>query len=477
MSPLFALNFSELPAGQRPAMVRLFLEELCDPGNRADIESGRFYGMFGDNTAAGALFEEFPATLRNFGTSVATDVAINFVVAPALGKALNLLLYQTRRLGRGTYALIEGRLFRRQAGAVVAATEQEATALAASFNQRFGAGAARTFADTETIGELARSYCFAPDTLISTFTGRKRIEDVNPGEHVHAFDFEKGKWVLSEVVHRHDNAYNGEMVGIGIGDSTIEVTVNHPFWVERGRDLAARVCPGHVDLGADENKSLGGRWVNSQHVIVGDVLVCRDGARRSVESVERWQVQDRSVCNLTIRGQHSFAVGEFAVLVHNTAWCQILESAGRARPRALQRTAERNGWRLHGHHIVQRTVPSQYTEEIARIATEQAMLRTPGLTRSQQAAWYIGKSHEILNRNNIPVLIREQTARAFAEGGAPLHNLAWAVNGNGTHTLETIRDVYQRLNEARGSREGVIEALQRIAEIFERGALPQDVAR
>ncbi len=51
------------------------------------------------------------------------------------------------------------------------------------------------------------------------------------------------------------------------------------------RRLAQR-CPHaspHLEAGEDQDRSLSGRWVNSQHLLPGDLLFCRDRTARPVQ--------------------------------------------------------------------------------------------------------------------------------------------------------------------------------------------------
>jgi hypothetical protein len=75
-------------------------------------------------------------------------------------------------------------------------------------------------------------------------------------------------------------------------------------------------------------------------------------------------------------------------------------------------------------------------------------------------AWYIGKSQELLKNGGISRLedVQEFT-RAF-NAGESTANLWWAINGKGTHTLETIKAVYERLARAEGDQEAMIKALE-----------------
>src|SRR5262249_46548041 len=118
--------------------------------------------------------------------------------------------------------------------------------------------------------------------------------------------------------YRHDSVYNGPMVTIDLGDGEIAATAYHPFWVIRGENLADRSPPEHIDANEDRGGALAGRWVNSHDLRVGDVVFLRTHRPVTVRRVGQHNDQ-RPVCNLTIRGLHTFAVGEMQVLVHNTS--------------------------------------------------------------------------------------------------------------------------------------------------------------
>ncbi len=81
----------------------------------------------------------------------------------------------------------------------------------------------------------------------------------------------------------------------------------------------------HRELSEDEDQglSLDGRWVNSHELRCGDRLIGQDGKLRTVLKIEQEYVQAFLVHNLTIDEQHTFAVGPDAVLVHNTAKCDV----------------------------------------------------------------------------------------------------------------------------------------------------------
>jgi hypothetical protein len=89
-------------------------------------------------------------------------------------------------------------------------------------------------------------------------------------------------------------------------------------------------------LAEDEGLSLPGRWVNSHELRCGDVLIGQDGQRRVVLKIEQEFVSGFLVHNLTIREDHTFAVGADALLVHNTAKCGG-ETAATARGRQVHK--------------------------------------------------------------------------------------------------------------------------------------------
>jgi hypothetical protein len=160
--------------------------------------------------------------------------------------------------------------------------------------------------------------CFPPETLVATEAGLRPIAGIEAGERVWAYDFSTGVWKLCEVECRHDAVYEGPLVTLDLGVGEVTATAYHPFWVIKGQDLAKRSALRHVDLREDQGASLPGRWVNSHDLREGDVVVLREAGPVPVRRV--WQHHERtSVCNLTIRGLHTFVVGENQVLVHNTS--------------------------------------------------------------------------------------------------------------------------------------------------------------
>lgn len=315
------------------------------------------------------------------------------------------------------------------------------------------------YAASRWIERIAERLCFTPDTLVTTDRGQQPLGTVEPGQMVEAFDFASGHWVATEVLRRHDHRYTGTLVAVACGDARIEVTARHPFWVVEGENLADRPAPQHLPSGADEGLTLAGRWIDSDQLRAGDVVVGRDGRRHRIDNVELRQVENLRVCNLTIRDQHTFAVGPYAVLVHNDGWCGILtDSIGSAGRVKLQQMLDVPLRAIHAHHMVQKAIPI-----LSRIPGTAIYYRKQGTI-----GWYIWQSQQVLKKHGVALLDDMADARKLVWEGKPLHNLTWAFNGGGTHSKETIMAVWRRLSEE-SSKRGVEEALRQIAEVFGRG--------
>ena len=168
------------------------------------------------------------------------------------------------------------------------------------------------------LGNLVR--CFPPDTLVSTENGLRPIGQIQAGQRVWAYDFHAATWRLCEVECRHDASYDGGLVTVDVGVGEVTATAYHPFWVVDGQDL--ETCPAlrHVDVSEDRGRSLPGRWVNSHDLREGHAVYLRDGGPVTVcRVVQRREPTPVAVCNLTVRGLHTFAVGHNQLLVHNTS--------------------------------------------------------------------------------------------------------------------------------------------------------------
>jgi hypothetical protein len=283
--------------------------------------------------------------------------------------------------------------------------------------------------------EIEDDWCFAPETLVSTLVGKKPIAEIEPGEQVYACDFESGAFVLAKVQRRSDSQFSGQWIKVRIASNEqLELTENHPLWVIQGHELASRPIPIHLDVTADEGRSLVGRWINSQDLQVGDVLIGRDG-NLVVSDVSATDVEGRHVCNLSVEGHHTFLVSDAEILAHNESWCKILEGKrGTEKPPVLLKIIGEEGLdisRIHGHHIVMKEGKDVYSKS----------------------------SRSILKKFKIPLLETKDKLRAAAP--TELHNMAIAINGyKGIHSEAYAKAVDDRLKAAvaKGKKRGMSDA-------------------
>ena len=167
--------------------------------------------------------------------------------------------------------------------------------------------------------------CFPANTLIDTETGLGAIAHVAPGDRVWSFDFKSGVWQLATVDARHDADYDGPLVRIELGAGTVDSTAYHPFWVIEGECLENRSAVRHIPPTEDRGQSLPGRWVNSHELLASDIVFIRSvGPTQILRVTER--LERTRVCNLTIRGLHTFCVGGARILVHNVSGSGGLET-------------------------------------------------------------------------------------------------------------------------------------------------------
>ncbi|MCC6126745.1 MAG: hypothetical protein IT426_17420 [Pirellulales bacterium] len=279
--------------------------------------------------------------------------------------------------------------------------------------------------------------CFARNTPVAVSGRSKPIGEIAPGEYVKAFDFSSGEWVLAEVLKRHDNFYSGAMITVHVEDSAIEATVNHPFWVVRGGELDKRRVPDELSPDEDQGHALEGRWVLSQELQAGDLIFCVDGRYRRIVRIEQRYESRIEVSNLTVRGHHTFAVGESPVLVHNSPWCDSLRKAkgGWEKLTSLIEAAKREKKAIHAHHIVPKDIWKEYIPE---------------------AVPYLQKAQKILKDCDIELICDPR-------------NLTWALNWD--HSLDYAKAIEKTLTKAynQGGKAEVEEALKKIEVILNKG--------
>lgn len=148
----------------------------------------------------------------------------------------------------------------------------------------------------EIIGAARVGNCFPAGTMVETEDGQKPIEQVQTGDRVWSKDPFTGQSALHTVAgtfQRHVDA----LTIVGVGDTTVRTTAEHPFWV--------------VDKG----------WTPAADLLVGDRLDSRNGTDAAVTSLATQDIST-TVYNFEVDTDHDYEVSPRGLLVHNT--CALL---------------------------------------------------------------------------------------------------------------------------------------------------------
>jgi len=163
--------------------------------------------------------------------------------------------------------------------------------------------------------DVYASGCFAAGTLVTTEHGLRRIEEINSGDNVYAYDHEARKWILANVIEPLTHTYSGDVITIVVGGDKIKATGNHPFWVASGDHLDTRPVVKDVPI-HEQGTTNNGRWVEARDLRVGDTLLRNNENTVKVDNVDLYK-DHMSVHNLEISMIHNYSVGSIGVLVHN----------------------------------------------------------------------------------------------------------------------------------------------------------------
>ena len=150
----------------------------------------------------------------------------------------------------------------------------------------------------EAVGLVCRTMCFPAGTLVATPEGEKPIGEVKTGDRMLTENPKTGEVEAERVEAVHHDPPTWVMA-IDLADgSSVEVTPEHPFWVDRGSNFAG---PG---------------WLKAGELRIGDQLRTVGAAEATVISL-RYHVAKVEVFTLTLGRNHDFFVGTSQVLVHN----------------------------------------------------------------------------------------------------------------------------------------------------------------
>jgi hypothetical protein len=134
--------------------------------------------------------------------------------------------------------------------------------------------------------------CFSAETLVWTEEGTKRIDDIQIGELVLAFDLASEQVVTRSVVNllhnRTTHFYEMQVAG-----QQIRATARHPFWVTDKQE-----------------------WVEAKELKPSMRVRLVNGSLVPIESIRRQEVSESSSYNLSLKEVPTYFVGA-GVLVHN----------------------------------------------------------------------------------------------------------------------------------------------------------------
>ncbi|WP_306294942.1 polymorphic toxin-type HINT domain-containing protein [Paenibacillus kribbensis] len=133
--------------------------------------------------------------------------------------------------------------------------------------------------------------CFTAGTKVQTDEGEKPIEDIEVGDKVLAKSDETGEVAYKEVVGLFQKQAE-EIYYVHIGDEIIEVTGEHPFWLD------------------------GKGWTFVKDLKVGDLLVSSDGSKLVIDKIEK-EPREATVYNFEVADFHSYFVSNLGIWVHN----------------------------------------------------------------------------------------------------------------------------------------------------------------
>ena len=175
--------------------------------------------------------------------------------------------------------------------------------------------------------------CFLAGTPVSLYRAENNlqrelvaIESVRKGDIIWASDPRTGKWEPKTVLESLTHAFVGDIITVQYEGGVFETTGGHPIWVKSGESLDKRPQAEHIY--DDEHEMLPrGRWVSGRDLRVGDIFETRSGDSVQILDVKS-RTETTTVYNLTVDDFHTYAVGEFEVLVHNKAAVRIVQSGG-----------------------------------------------------------------------------------------------------------------------------------------------------
>jgi len=151
----------------------------------------------------------------------------------------------------------------------------------------------KDLAKAETVCGVGDINCFIAGTLVKTADGDKKIENIEAGDEVWAYDAETGECGIKKVVQIFRNECT-ELAHVTIDGETIDSSAGHPYYV------------------------VGRGFVHAQDLKTGDKVLLLDGSITEIERVELEHTKEPvKIYNFEVEDWHTYYVSESGVLVHN----------------------------------------------------------------------------------------------------------------------------------------------------------------
>ena len=153
--------------------------------------------------------------------------------------------------------------------------------------------------------------CFKAGTLVLTSEGHKKIEDIQVGDKVWAYDEKSQSKRLKKVVQVFQNKTK-KWLHIHINEEEIICTPEHPFYVIDAKEIPILQFEGR------ESFKYEGEWVASKDLKEGMQVLLANGKYATIEIVETEELDTfETTYNFEVEDDHTYFVGTTSILVHN----------------------------------------------------------------------------------------------------------------------------------------------------------------
>ena len=188
--------------------------------------------------------------------------------------------------------------------------------------------------------------CFRAGTLVLTEKGHKKIEEIELGDKVWAFNEKTGKWDWKEVVRLFKGEPENqteEWCHVYINGEKITSTPGHKYYLPDNKENR-ELDEIHEHESYDY---LSVKWVSARNLKKGDKVLFSDGRYGIIDRVEIEKLKKpEATFNLEVKDFHTYSVGLNGVCVHN-AKCHGKEWA-KERGRYWKGQGEKYSGNAHG---------------------------------------------------------------------------------------------------------------------------------